>query len=502
MSVMCRRLCAVLLLIAGSLGGALSLKPAQVSNATNKASNAVVKAIVPAPIEQVTRVSCYYRWMHRRIGPQQLRVLNRSPHGNSHQGQKYAACTHIILAFASVGDDFQVNLTEIGGIQGVARFVREGRPTPTTRMMLSIGGGRNEANFAPMVADPVALNTFQVSLGRLIRDTGLDGIDFDWEFPNILQAGQFARLLQQTRLTLNAVAESRYAAQRRRTAAKADRDQTVGQMHSAVTTKANSIHGSGNKTDTADVFRLPQAKQVAQKFQELDLSVAVPGSFTLTAGYKPDYLRDNCTFINVMTYDLILYEAWHPFATLHSALYGQGGLFGLLTPFSTSYAMEFWADLGIPNHMLLLGIPTYGVAYELDDASQNQLFSSVKGYSAFGANVGFDLTCRIRASHPDHVHFSQLARVPYVYDNKGNWITYDDERSVAEKATFAIQKGYGGVMIFSLNADDPWGLCAKMANDTKTDVKNDPCSERFPLTRIAARTLREASLNIERSVRS
>jgi len=39
-----------------------------------------------------------------------------------------------------------------------------------------------------------------------------------------------------------------------------------------------------------------------------------------------------------------------------------------------------------------------------------------------------------------------------------DWISFDDERSLAYKAEFAASLGLGGAMVFSLNTDDYKGL--------------------------------------------
>lgn len=44
-------------------------------------------------------------------------------------------------------------------------------------------------------------------------------------------------------------------------------------------------------------------------------------------------------------------------------------------------------------------------------------------------------TCEIIAKHPYNVRFHNKARVPFVHDSEGNWISYDNERSVAEKVS-------------------------------------------------------------------
>lgn len=63
-------------------------------------------------------------------------------------------------------------------------------------------------------------------------------------------------------------------------------------------------------------------------------------------------------------------------------------------------------------------------------------------------------------------------------------------------------------MIFSLNADDPLGDCAKISSDLPNNVAsssemdiqsatlNELLSEPFPLTRIAAHTFNEALMSV------
>ncbi|XP_022649232.1 probable endochitinase [Varroa destructor] len=454
------------------------------------------------------RTACYYRWLHWGVEPDQLKSLSQFPPTSRNRRATNSVCSHIILGFASVGSDFKPNLTAVGGLQGVSRFVNEGRPSPTTKMMLSFGGGGGrQKSFSKMVADRASIHLFQKSLAELIRLTGLDGVDFDWEFPTFLQSGQFGRFLEQTRLTLNAISGTRAM----RTLSQRDDTPTMVETESSQLTgdQIQSFPTNSNDTitDEGGINDRPRRMNGMALLENdmLELSVAVPGPFTLTAGYSPEHLRDNCTFINVMTYDLVLYEPWHPIAALHNALYGQGGVLNVLNLFAVDYSMENWANLGVPKHMLLLGIPTYGVAYELAKPTLAGHLAIINGYSSLGANIGYDKTCEIIAKHPYNVRFHNKARVPFVHDSEGNWISYDNERSVAEKAAFARAQRYGGVMIFSLNADDPFGKCAKILNDLQAGKNltavDDPehqfpvevLSEPFPLTRIAAFALHEAA---------
>lgn len=51
---------------------------------------------------------------------------------------------------------------------------------------------------------------------------------------------------------------------------------------------------------------------------------------------------------------------------------------------------------------------------------------------------------------------------------------------------FAVKHGFGGIMIFSLNADDPFGKCSNDGSES-----GDP-SDSFPLSQVAIATLKDS----------
>jgi len=67
-----------------------------------------------------------------------------------------------------------------------------------TRILMSVGGWKRSQGFAPMVTDPQARKTFEDALLAFGLSHGLDGVDFDWEFPeNDAQYQGYAALLQE-----------------------------------------------------------------------------------------------------------------------------------------------------------------------------------------------------------------------------------------------------------------------------------------------------------------
>lgn len=61
--------------------------------------------------------------------------------------------------------------------------------------------------------------------------------------------------------------------------------------------------------------------------------------------------------------------------------------------------------------------------------------------------------------------FDAEACSPFVSDGI-EWLSYENEQSIACKTNFVRTNGYGGVMVFSLNADDWRGSCDGADNTT------------------------------------
>jgi len=59
------------------------------------------------------------------------------------------------------------------------------------------------------------------------------------------------------------------------------------------------------------------------------------------------------------------------------------------------------------------------------------------------------------------MHFQDdYSKVPYCY--KGDqWLSYDDEESIAEKAKFVRDNNLGGAMVWSIDTDDFNGFCGR-----------------------------------------
>ncbi|CAN7941180.1 unnamed protein product, partial [Ixodes hexagonus] len=99
-------------------------------------------------------------------------------------------CTHIIMGFVAIDPAGNLNLTNVGGYQGLQEF-SELRTRPRlsgVKLMLSVGGGQH--------VDAQIPHRFLDSAVGVLRDAQLDGLDLDWEFPSLFDRKPFSAFLE------------------------------------------------------------------------------------------------------------------------------------------------------------------------------------------------------------------------------------------------------------------------------------------------------------------
>jgi chitinase len=80
------------------------------------------------------------------------------------------------------------------------QMLREMRATYSTRIHISIGGWERSDNFASMAAKPKTRKKFVQNLTSFCLENHLDGVDFDWEFPeNKEELQAYAALLAEVK---------------------------------------------------------------------------------------------------------------------------------------------------------------------------------------------------------------------------------------------------------------------------------------------------------------
>jgi len=161
--------------------------------------------------------------------------------------------------------------------------------------------------------------------------------------------------------------------------------------------------------------------------------------------------------IDVMTYDMAGpwqgWQSWH-----NSALDGETGT----TPSSVSSSVVFYLASGVPAAKLGTGIAFYGYCWQGVTGPQQDggVIAGGDGTMSYAAIIENYYTPSVR-------QWDATASVPYLSsvaplgDAGCNFVSYDDEQSIAAKGALVRSQGLGGTIIWTISqghlADRPAG---------------------------------------------
>lgn len=329
-------------------------------------------------------------------------------------------CTHIIVGFAGV-----VNCSlDLGSNSLIYKeVIALKKLQPQLRVMISAGGSNElHLGFSEMVKNHANRKRFIKSVLNVTKTFGFDGLDLDWEFPAWLGADErekirFVQLLEELR---------------------------------------------------REFYR-------AKETLILSVAVAAPQAI-VDQSYIVAEMAKYVDFVNLMSYDYHFYVWYYPITGLNAPLFSRAAESGYLSTLNVNFSVHYWLSKGMPREKLIVGIPTYGHTYSLDNPLNHGLLAPANGFGQLG-NVGFvsyPIICEFLQNGAKSV-FEQESKVPYAYKDR-EWISYDDITSVYYKAEWIRANNFGGAMILSLNVDD-WNNTCKF-------------NESFSLTRTINKILR------------
>jgi chitinase len=110
--------------------------------------------------------------------------------------------THIVHAFAWPTNDGNIEMY-LG--MPDADLINETH-SAGKKILIAFGGWGQCAGFAPTTADSTKRTNFINNLVNLIAQSGIDGIDFDWEYPaNSTEGKNFTKLIKELRIRFNQI---------------------------------------------------------------------------------------------------------------------------------------------------------------------------------------------------------------------------------------------------------------------------------------------------------
>ncbi|KAI0000659.1 chitinase [Russula compacta] len=358
--------------------------------------------------------------------------------------------TSVIYAFAATTPDSKQILLDESDKLLLPQFVKTAKQHKV-HPILSVGGWSGSQYFSSAVATSANRTAFAQAVMNLVSTYGVDGIEFDWEYPgnqgigcNIVSKNDSANFLSFLK-TL-----------RRQKGAE---NITISAAVSLTPFKGPDGNPMSNVSEFADLLDHIEM-----------MNYDVYGSFSSDVGPNSP-LRDSC------------------------APSPQG---------SAESGVKAWTDAGFPRHKILLGVAGYGHSFHVNSSSAYNSSSKIHPYVPFNKSqqpagdkwdstagdtdqcgnptvVGgiFDfwglidagfLTANGTAAPGIDYTFDNCSRTPFVYNRTSQvMVSYDNARSFAAKGRFIKSKGLGGFAMWETGGDHHNILL----NAIKSGVGND-----------------------------
>jgi chitinase len=312
--------------------------------------------------------------------------------------------THIIYSFALLKNNRLHVSAAAGNI--LKKLVSLKKKNPQLKVALAFGGWGGCRTCSHIFANPANRTAFAQSALTILQQYHLDGIDIDWEYPAIDEGPP-----------------------------------------------GHAFSASDKQTFTELI------KTVRETLgNRYELSFA--------AGVFPEYLYNSIEWkkvmalvdrVHLMSYDMVNRKS--VFTGHHAALYSTS-----FQSISIDKTIRFLDSLHISRDKVVIGAAYYARTYKVMDSNNHGLyrpavfdgFTVYKNYQQrFAKENGY--TC----------YWDDTAKAPYCFNaTQKLFATFDDERSVADKTTYAIDKKLNGLLIWELRQDDDQQRLLKAIRDT------------------------------------
>ncbi|MBI5915626.1 MAG: glycoside hydrolase family 18 protein [Bacteroidetes bacterium] len=271
------------------------------------------------------------------------------------------------------------------------------------KVFVSVGGWTMSHHFSDIAASAEKRRRFASSCNEMVRTYALDGIDIDWEYPGFRTQGGSADDRENFTLLLREV------------------------------------------RDSLDDLQFFTGRQ-------LYLSAAFGAAPTRMADIEWGEVAHLLDFINVMTYDF--YGRDFSVTNHNSPLYPPAqGIEGYDSHSTVQYLVE---RFGVPPSKICLGVPFYGRSLRTKNSPGLHVASRQATDSAtFPEDDGAPAFYNILARQGRFFYeWDSLAQAPFLRGkNLNTFVSFDDERSVAQKARYIVEYQLAGAIVWDITGD-------------------------------------------------
>ena len=285
---------------------------------------------------------------------------------------------------------------------------------PNLRMVISVGGW-GAGGFSPAAATEEGRKKFADSCVALAEQWNLDGMDIDWEYPGLDWAGIEASPDDKTNYTL----------------------------------LLQAVRDAFNAAGHTDWM----------------LTVAVGCDRYFTQNTEMDKVAKILDYVSLMTYDMR--GCGEPFTGHHTNLLpypdSENNPRGKR---SVLHTVKVYEEAGVPREKLVVGIAFYSRWWnDVTEAGEHNGLRVKAGAGEYGPWY-HEILDKYMGKGEFKEYWDEDCKAPYLFDGK-TFISYDNERSIAEKCKFVKENGLLGVMYWEHSCDSTRTLLQAMYDNMK-----------------------------------
>ncbi len=301
--------------------------------------------------------------------------------------------THIIFSFCHLnGNRLYVN--RLKDTLTIQRLVNLKKRNPDLKVILSLGGWGGCGTCSQVFSTVKGRRQFARSTKRLTRFFKTDGIDIDWEYP-------------------------------------------------AIAGFPNHQYLPADKNNFTALIKVLRKKLGDKK----EISFAA-GGFIKYLDSSVDWkaLAPLVDKVNLMSYDLV--NGNSTITGHHTPLYSTK-----LQLESTDNAIHFFDSVHFPLNKIVIGAAMYGRVFNVNADTLNGLYQS----GGFDHGISFKNLYLDSMQQQGYIYYwDDEAKAPYLYNKTAKKLfSYDNERSIALKTKYVIDKKLNGIMFWQLGDDKP-----------------------------------------------